>query len=112
MKTIYQVLHNDTQNTEDSFLYLDLDEVREEFQDKSDSSELGLEVQTTETESLQESEYNTEIEVEQEARKKKPSPSLIAKSKLMYSLIQKSVKKIKRKPSKIPVPVKNSQHKK
>ena len=35
---------NETEDIEDSFLYLDLDEVREELQDTSTSSELSSEV--------------------------------------------------------------------
>ena len=37
--------HNETEDKEDSFLYLDLDEVREELQDTSTSSELISEVE-------------------------------------------------------------------
>ena len=51
--------HNETQDIEDSFLYLDLDEAREELQDTSNSSELSSEVELSETESIQESENNT-----------------------------------------------------
>ena len=43
--------YNETEDIEDSFLYLDLDEVREELQDTSNSNDLFSEVETTETES-------------------------------------------------------------
>ena len=46
-----QGYQNETEDIEDSFLYLDLDEVREELQDTSNSSELSSEVETTETRS-------------------------------------------------------------
>ena len=56
--------------TEDnSFLYLYLDEVKEELQYTSNSSELSSEVETTETESDQDSENKTETEVDQEIKK-------------------------------------------
>ena len=42
--------HNETEDIEDSFLYSDLDEVREELQDTSNSNDLISEVETTETE--------------------------------------------------------------
>ena len=63
--------HNETEDIDNSFLYLDLDEVREELQDTSTSSELSLEVELTKTESVQESENNTETEVDQEIKKRK-----------------------------------------
>ena len=74
--------HNETEDIEESFLYLDLDEVREEHQDTSTSSELSSEVELTETESVQESENNTETEVDQEIKEEKPSPSFKPKSKI------------------------------
>ena len=105
--------HNETEDKEDSFLYLDLDEVREEIQDTSTSSELNSEVELTETESVQESENNTETELDQEIKEEKPSPSVEPKSKINVQFNPNvAVKNIERKPSKIPVPVKNSQQKK
>ena len=105
--------HNETEDIEDSLLYLDLDEVREELQDTSNSSELSSEVELTETESVQESENNTETEVDQEIKEEKPSPSVKPKSKINVQFNPNvAVKNIERKPSKIPVPVKNSQQKK
>ena len=105
--------HNETEDIEDSFLYLDLDEVREELQDTSNSSELSSEVELTETESVQESENNTETEVDQEIKEEKPRPSVKPKSKINVQFNPNvAVKNIERKPSKIPVPVKNSQQKK
>ena len=52
--------YNETEDIEDRFLYLDLDEVIEELQDTSNSSELSSEVEKTETESVHESENKTE----------------------------------------------------
>ena len=100
--------HNETEDIEDSFLYLDLDKVREEPQDTNNISELGSEVESTETESFQESENNTETEVGQN----RLIPSVKPKSKVNVQFNPKvAVKNIERKPSKIPVPVKNSQQK-
>ena len=74
--------HNETEDTENSSLYLDLDEVRKEPQDTNNLSELGSEVVSTETESVQESENNTKTEVEQEIKQERPSPSVTKKSKI------------------------------
>ena len=105
--------HNETEDIEDSFLYLDIDEVREELQDTSPSSELSSEVELTETESVQESENNTETEVDQEIKEEKPSPSVKPKSQINVQFNPNvTVKNIERKPSKIRVPVKNLQQKK
>ena len=105
--------HNETEDIEDSFLYLDLDEVREELEDTSTSSELSSEVELTETESVQENENKTETEVDQEIIEEKPSPSVKPKTKFIVQFNPKvAVKNIERKPSKIPLPVKNSQQKK
>ena len=105
--------HNETEDIEDSFLYLDLDEVREELQDTSTSCELSSEVELTETESVQESENNTETEVDHEIKEENFSPSVKPKSKINVQFNPNvAVKNIERKPSKIPVPVKNSQQKK
>ena len=69
MKTIYQKRStNKTEEIEDSFLYLDLDEVSEEPQDTNNLSELSSEVESIETESVQECKNNTETEVEQETK--------------------------------------------
>ena len=73
---------NETEYIEDSFLYLDLEKVREELQDTSNSSELSSEVELTETESVQENENNTETEVDQEIKEEKPSPIVKQKSKI------------------------------
>ena len=100
--------HNETEDLEDSFLYLDSDEVREELQDTSTSSELSSEVELSETESVQESENNTETEVDQEIKEEKPSPSVKPKSKINVQF-NVAVKNIEKKP---PVPVKNSRQKK
>ena len=101
--------HNETEDIEDSFLYPDLDEVREEPQDTNNLGELSSEVESTETESVQESGINTETEVEQEIKQKISSPSVKPKSKINVQFNPKvSVKSIETKPSKIPVPVKNS----
>ena len=105
--------HSETEDTEDSFLYLDLDEVREELQDTSNSSELSSEVELAETETVQEGENNTETEVDQEIKEEKPSPIVKQKSKNNVKFNPNvAVKNIVRKPSKIPVPVKKSQQKK
>ena len=45
--------HNEYEDIDDSFLYLDLDEIREKLQDISNSSDSSSEVETTETESFQ-----------------------------------------------------------
>ena len=74
--------HNETEDIEDSFLYLDFDEVREETQDTNNLSELSTEVESVVTESVQESENNTENEVEQEIKQERPSPSVKQKSKI------------------------------
>ena len=74
--------HNENKDIENSFLYLDLDEVGEELQDTSTSSELKSEVELTETESVQESENNTETEVDQAIKEEKLSPSVKPKSKI------------------------------
>ena len=55
--------HDETENTEVSFLYIDLEETREDLQDTSNSSELSSEVETTEAVSDQDRENNTEPEV-------------------------------------------------
>ena len=105
--------HNETEDIEDSFLYLDLDESREEVQDSSTSSELSSEVELSEAESVPESENNTETEVDQEIKEEKPSPIVKQKSKINVKFNPNvAVKNIERKPSKIPVPVKNLQQKK
>ena len=74
----------------DSFLYLNLDEVSEEYQDTSNSSELSSEVVSTETKSVQESENNTGAAVEQETKQEEPSPSVKPKSQINSQIIQKS----------------------
>ena len=105
--------HNETEDIEESFLYLDLDEVREELQGTSTSSELSSEVELTETESVQESETNTETEVDHEIKEEKLSPSVKPKSKINVQFNPNvAVKNRERTPSKIPVPVKNLQQKK
>ena len=104
---------NETEDIEESFLYLDLDKVREELQDTSNSSELSSEVELTEIESVQECENNTETEVDQEIKEEISSPSVKSKSKINIQFNPNiAVKNIERKPSKIPIPVKNSQQKK
>ena len=61
--------YKETKDIEDSFLYLDLDEVRKEPQDTNKLYEISSEVESTETEIVEESENNTEFEVEQEINK-------------------------------------------
>ena len=78
--------HNETQEIGGSFLYLDLDELREEPQIKNNLSELSSEVESIEIESVQESENNTETEVEQEIKQERPSPSVKPKSKINVQL--------------------------
>ena len=105
--------HNETEDIEDSFLYLDLEEVREEIEDTSTSSELNSQVKLAETESVQESENNTETEVDQEIKEEKSSPSVKPKSKINVQFNPDvAVKNLERKPSKIPIPIKNWQQKK
>ena len=60
--------HNETKDTDGSFLYLELDKVREEPQDTNKLSELSSEVKSTETVSVQEIKNNRENEVEQEIK--------------------------------------------
>ena len=45
--------HNEYEDIDDSFLYLNLDEIREKLQDISNSTDSSSEVETTETESFQ-----------------------------------------------------------
>ena len=103
--------HNETEDIEDIFLYLDLDEVREEPQDTNNLSELSSEVESTEKESVLESEHNTETEVEQEIKQERPSPSVKPESKINVQFNPKVAVKIIEKPSKLLVPVKNSTEK-
>ena len=60
-----------------------------------------------------ENENKTETEVDQEIIEEKPSPSVKPKTKFIVQFNPKvAVKNIERKPSKFPLPVKNSQQKK
>ena len=105
--------YKETEDKEFSFPYLGLDEVREELQDTGNSRELSSEVETTETESVQESKNNTETENEQETRQEKLSAIVKPKLKINVQCDPKVAEKnIEKKPAKIPVPVKNSQQKK
>ena len=74
-------------------------------------NELSSEVETSETESVQESENNKETEGYQEIKEESPSPSIKPKSKITVQFNPFIVKKIERKPSKLPVFVKNLQQK-
>ena len=84
MKTGFHLpgVHNETEDIEDSFLYVNFDEVREETQVTNNLNELSSEVESVETESVQESENNTENEVEQEIKQERPSSSVKQKSKI------------------------------
>ena len=105
--------HNESEDIEDNFLYLDLADVREEPQDTNNLSELGSEVRSAETESVQESKTITETEIEQDIKQERPSSGVKPKSKINVQFNPKiAVKNMERKAPKIPVPVKNSQQKK
>ena len=105
--------NKETEDIEDSFLYLDINEVGEELQDTNNLSDLSSEVESSETERVEESENNSETEVEREIKQQRPTPSVKPKSKNKVKFNPKvAVENIERKPSKIPVPFKNSQQKK
>ena len=80
--------YNETEDIEDSFLYLVLDEVREKLQDTSNSSEISSEVELTETGSVQESEDNKKMKLIKKLKKKMQVQASNQNPKIMYSLIQ------------------------
>ena len=85
--------YNEIEDIENSFLYLDFNEIREELQDASNSSDFSSKVETTEAECVQENENNTETEVEQKTRQEKLNPNVKPKTNILYNIIQKSQQK-------------------
>ena len=97
----------------ESFLYLDLDEVREEVQGTSNSSESRSHVEKNETKSVQESEMHTKTEFDREIKDKRSSLSVKPNLKSIVQFYPKvAVKTLKKMSSKILLPIEKLQQKK